>query len=125
MDQTGDNWLNPRLVSSLRQHTQREHSPTFGHQARNNSAASLLPGRDDALSREALLAQQVSLNRRLRRRGDGVTKKSTGKKWRSQSKEPTSCRFFPSRHRRRLKNTVDSTSSHRVLQGRFGLRREA
>lgn len=36
--QTNDNVVGPRLVSSLRQHSQWKHSPAHGHHARNNSA---------------------------------------------------------------------------------------
>lgn len=128
-NQTDDNWLNAILVSNLRQHTQWRHSPAFGHQARNNSAALLWPERDDALSREALLAEQVSLNRRLRQREDGDTKESTGTKRCRQNelsrKEPKSHHFPPLRHQRGLRKAEESASSHRVLQRRFGLRREA
>lgn len=111
MNQTDDNCLNVRLVSSLRQHTQWKHSPAFGHQARNNSATSLLPERDDALSREALLAEQVSLNQRLRQREDGAAKGITATKRRCQSElsgeELRRRRFFPSRHRRHLRNAEE------------------
>lgn len=124
-NQNDDNWLNTRLVSSLRQHTQWKHSPAFGHQARNNSTASLWPERDDALSRESLLAEQVSLNRRLRQREDGAAKESIDTKRRRHSElsgeEPERRRFLPSRYRRRLK----SASSHRVLTGLSGPRSEA
>lgn len=122
---TSDPWLNTRLVSSLRQQTQWKHSPAFGHQARNNSAASLWPERDDALSREALIAERVSLNRRLklRHRGDRDANEGAYTKRRHQS-EPTGNeskrrRFFLSCYRGRLR-TSDSTSSHRCLRGLSG-----
>lgn len=122
---TSDPWLNTRLVSSLSQQTQWKHSPAFGHQARNNSAASLWPERDDALSREALLAERVSLNRRLKLRHQGDTDANGGAytKRRRQS-EPTGNeskrrRFFPSCNRGRLR-TSDSTSSHQCLRGFSG-----
>lgn len=119
--QADDNWLNTRLVSSLRQHTQWTYSPAFGHQARNNSAASLLPDRDDALSREALLAEQVSINRRLRQMKDGATKESADTKRRRQNEvpgdEPKRGRFLRSRLRHRLRKSEKSASSQRVLQG--------
>ena len=125
---TDDNWLNARLVSSLRQHTQWKHSPAFGHQARNNSAASLWPERDDTLSREALLAEHISLNRRLRRREDRAAKESSDTKRRRQSelsdKEPKRRRFSPSRHRRRLEK-FEKSSSHRILQRLCGRRSQA
>ena len=118
---TGDTWFNTRLVSSLRQRTQWKHSPAFGHQARNNSAASLSPKRDDALSREALLAEQVSLNRRLKRQEDGDAKDGSYTKWRCQSEpigeEPKRHRFYHSRYLRRLR-TSDSASSLRRPQRR-------
>ena len=118
---TDDTWLNTRLVSSLKQQTQWKHSPAFGHQARNSSTASLWPQRDDALSREALLAEQVSLNRRLRRqREDGDSKNGAYTEWRRQSQptgeDPERFRFLPSRCLHRLR-TSDATSSHRQLQG--------
>lgn len=126
--QTDDNWFNTRLVSSLRQHTLSKHSPAFGHQARNNSATSLWPERDDTLSREALLAEHVSLNRRLRQRKTVAAKESTGKKRRRQSElsgeEPKRRRFFPSRHLRRLRR-LEESFPHRVLQGVCGPRPEA
>ena len=118
---TADTWLNTGLVSSLKQQTQWKHSPAFGHQARNNSTASLWPQRDDALSREALLAEQVSLNRRLRRqREDGDSKNGAYTERRRQS-QPSGedlkrFRFLPSHCLRRLR-TSDSASSHRHLQG--------
>lgn len=125
-----ENWLDTRLVSSLRQHTQWKHSPAFGHQARNNSAASLWPERDDALSREALLAEQVSFNRRSRQRVDGATRGSNNTKRRREgelSGEETKNRHFnPLRHhRRRLRKSEDSASSHRAVHGIFGPRPEA
>ena len=119
-NRTDDNWLNTRLVSSLRQQTQWKHSPAFGHQARNNSAASLWPKRDDALSREALLAEQVSLNRRLRHREHRGAKKGVYTKWRRQSEstgeKPKRHCFSPSHYLRRLR-TSDSASSERYQQG--------
>ncbi len=125
---TDDNSLNARLVSTLRQQTQWKHSPAFGHQARNNSAASLWPERDDALSREALLAERISLNRRLRRREDRAAKESPDTKRRRQSelseKEPKRRCFSPSRHRRRLEK-LDKLCSHRILPGLCGLRSQA
>ena len=122
---TGDPWLNTRLVSSLRQQTQRKHSPAFGHQARNNSAASLWPERDDALSREALLAERVSLNRRLRLRyrEDGDANKSAYNEWRRQDEpngtEPKRHRFPPTCYLHRLRAS-DTLSSHRCLKGLSG-----
>lgn len=120
INQADDNWLNTRLVSSLRQHTQWTYSPAFGHQARNNSAASLLPERDDALSREALLAEQVSSNRRLRQMKEGATKESADTKRRRQNEvpgdEPKRGRFLHSRLRHRLRKSEKSASSQRILQ---------
>ena len=114
-----DTWLSTRFVSSLRQHTQWKLSPAFGHQARNNSAASLLPERDDALSREGLLAEQVSYNRRLRQREDDRGTESNGTKRREQSEplgeEPKRPCLFSSRLQRRLR-TSDSASSHGYVQ---------
>ena len=130
-NQTEDNWLNTRLVSSLRQHTQWKHSPAFGHQARNNSAASLWPERDDALSREALLAEQVSLNRRLirRRREDGAARGSVDIKRGCQSElsgeKPKRRRFNPSRHQCRLRTSEKAASSHQFPWRVFGPRQEA
>lgn len=119
-NRTDDTWLNTRLVSSLRQQTQWKHSPAFGHQARNNSAASLWPRRDDALSREALLAEHISLNRRLRHREHRGAKKGVYTKWRRQSEstgeKPKRHRFSPSHYLRRLR-TSDSTSSEQYLRG--------
>ena len=120
-NQTDDTWLHTRLVSSLKQQTQWKYSPAFGYQARNNSTASLWPQRDDALSREALLAEQVSLSRRLRRqRADGDSENSAYTKWRLQSQptgeDPKRFRCLPSRYLRRLR-TSDPASSHRHLQG--------
>ena len=119
-----ESWLNTRLVSSLSQQTQWKHSPAFGHQARNSSAASLWPRRDDALSREAILAEKLSLNRRLKYRGDRDAKDGVYTKRRHQS-EPTGeehnrHRFFPSRYLRRLRTsypvrTSDSAPSHQCL----------
>ena len=121
-DKADDNWLNKRLVSSLRQHTQWKHSPAFGHQARNNSAASLWPERDDTLSREALLAEQVSLNRLLRqKKDDRAAKESTDAKRRREivlSGGDSKCRrFFFSRHQRRARRPKEPALSHRALQG--------
>ena len=108
---TDDAWLNTRLVSILGQQAQWKYSPAFGHQARNNSSESLWPQRDDAMSREALLAEQVSLNRRLRRRredGDSRRSQPTGE-------DPKRFRFFPSRCLCHLR-TSDPTSSHHHVQ---------
>lgn len=119
-NRTDANLLNTRLVSSLRQHMQWKHSPAFGHQARNNSAASLWPERDDGLSRKALLADRVSLSQRLRQREDEATKGSNDKIRHCQSElsegEHKRRRFFPSRHRSRLKRSDKSATSHRILQ---------
>lgn len=99
-NQTDGNLLNARLVSSLRQHTQWKHSPAFGHQAGNNSTASLCPERDDSLSREGLLAARVSLSRRLRQREFKAAEGSTYKRRRCQSElsggEHGHRRLFPS-----------------------------
>lgn len=118
--QTDANLLNTRLVSSLRQHTQWKHSPAFGHQARNNSAASLWP---DRLSRESLLAEKVSLNRRLRQRRNDAADESTDRKRRCQSDlsggEHQRRHFLPSRHRSCLGNPKESDFSHRISQGRL------
>ena len=120
-NQTDSNLLNTRLVSSLRQHTQWKHSPAFGHQARNNSAASLWPERDDSLSREQLLADRVSLSRRLRQRKFQAAKESTDQTRSCQSEqsggEHGHRRLSPSRHRRRLGKPDESASSHRIFQG--------
>lgn len=121
---TSDPRLNTRLVSSLRQQTQWKHSPAFGHQARNNSAASLWPERDDTLSREALLAERVSLNRRLKlRHRDRDANEGAYTERRRQSEptgnEPKRRRFFLSCYRGRFR-TSDSTSSHRCLRGLSG-----
>ena len=117
-NRTDDTWLNTRLVSSLRQETQWRHSPAFGHQARNNSAALLWPKRDDAVSREALVAEQISLNRRLRHREDRGAKKGVHTKWRRQSESVGEkikrYRFSPSHYLRRLR-TSDSASSERYV----------
>ena len=120
---TDGTWLNTRLVTSLKQHTQWKHSPAFGHQARNSSTASLWPQRDDALSREALLAEQVSLNRRLRRqREDGDSRNGANTERRRQSqptgKDAKRFPFLPSRCPRHLR-TSDPASSHQHLQGHF------
>ena len=117
---TDDTSLNTRLVSILKQQAQWKYSPAFGHQARNNSSASLWPQRDDALSREALLAEQVSLNRRLRRQTeDGDSKNGAYTKLRRRSQptgeDPKCFRFLPSRYLRRLR-TSDPAFSHRYLQ---------
>lgn len=120
-----DPWLNTRLVSSLRQQTQWKDSPAFGHQARNNSAASMWPERDDALSREALIAERVSLNRRLKLRhhGDRDANEGAYTKRRRQSEptgnEPKRRRFFLSCYRGRFRKS-GSTSSHRYLRGLCG-----
>ena len=125
-NQTDSNLLNTRLVSSLRQHTQWKHSPAFGHQARNNSAASLWPEKDDSLSREALLADRVSLSRRLRQRKFEAAEGSTNRKRRCQSElsggEHGHSRQFPSRHRRRLGKPDETAYSHRFFQGRSASR---
>lgn len=80
---------------------------------------------DDALSREALLAEQVSLNRRLRQREDGAAKGITATKRRCQSElsgeELRRRRLFPSCHRCHLRNAEESASSGQVLQGHLGL----
>ena len=117
---TNDAWLNTRLVSVLGQQAQWKYSPAFGYQARNSSSESLWPQRDDAMSREALLAEQVSLNRRLRRqREDGDSKNSayTEKGRRSQptGEGPKRFRFFPSGYLCRLR-TSDPASSHHHVQ---------
>lgn len=128
-DQTDEDWLSTRLLSSLRQHTQWKHSPAFGHQARNNSAVSLWPERDGVLSRETLLAEQISLNRRLRQQEDGAAKESTERKRGCQSElsgeEPKSRPSFPSRRRRHLGKPEETASSHQVLQNILGLRPQA
>ena len=119
--QTDDTWLKTRLVSSLKQQTQWKYSPAFGHQARNNSTASLWPQRDDALSREALLAEQVSFNRRLRQREDGDSDSKNGayNERRRQSQQtgedPKRFRVLPSRYICRLRKS-DPASSHQYLQ---------
>ena len=122
-NQTDETWLNTTLVSRLRHYTRWKHSPTFGHQARNSSAASLWLERDDALSPEALLAEQVSLYRRWRQREDGAAKESTDTKRRRQSEpfgdEPKRRRFYSSRHLWRLRKSEDSAFSP------FGPRLEA
>ena len=120
-DQKDDTWLNTRLVSSLKQHTQWKYSPAFGHEARNNSCASWWPQRDDILSREALLAEQVSLNRRSRRqREDGDSKNSTYTEQRHRNQrtgeDPKRFPFLPSRCLRHI-GTSDPASPHQHLQG--------
>ena len=117
---TDDTWLSTRLVSSLKKQTQWKYSPAFGYQARNNSSASLWPQRDDALSREALLAEQISLNRRLRRQtedGDSTNGAYTEQRRRSQAtiEDPIRFRFLSSRYLRRLRIS-DPASSHQHLQ---------
>lgn len=125
-NQTDGNLLNTRLVSSLRQHTQWKHSPAFGHQARNNSAASLWPEKDDSMSREALLADRVSLSRRLRQSTFEAAEGSMDQKWRCQSElsggKHGHRRLFPSRHGRRLGKPDESASSHQSFQGRSASR---
>ncbi len=115
---TDDDWPSVRLVSSLRQHTQWKHSPAFGHQARNNSAASLWPERDESLSREALLADHISLQRRLRQGKDRCAKESTDTKRRRQSEpskvEPKHHCVFPSRNPHRLRT---SRAASKVMRG--------
>ena len=105
-----------RPGSNLRQHTQRKHSPAFGHQARRNSAASMLPERVDSLSREAHLAEQISSKRRLRQ-SKGGAKESTDTKQCRQSeptgKESKRRRLFTSHHPRRLRS--DSASAYPFL----------
>ena len=118
---TDDTWLNTRLVSRLKQQTQWNYSPAFGHQARNNSSASLWPQRDDALSREALLAEQVSLNRRSRRqREDGDSKNGTYSELRRRNQrtgeDSKRFQFLPSRCLRHFR-TSDPASTHRHLHG--------
>lgn len=121
-NQTDDNWLSTTLVSSLRQHTQWKYSPAFGHQARNNSTASLSE-KDDALSREALLAEPVSLNRRLRQKEDGATKESIDMKRCRRSEmsgdEPKYRRLLSARFGTRLRKSEKSASSQRVPQEPF------
>ena len=117
---TDDTWFNTRLVSILKQQAQWKYSPAFGHQARNNSSASLWPQRDDALSREALLAEQVSLSRRLRRQtenGDIKNGACTELRRRSQptGEDPKCFRFLSSRYLRRMR-TSDPAFSHRYFQ---------
>ena len=113
--------LNKRLVSSLRQHTQWKHSPAFRHQARNNSAVSSWPESHDALSREALLAERISLSRRLNQRRNDAAKEITDRKRRCHSElsggQHKRRRFFPSRHRRCLGDPAESACSHRLFQG--------
>ena len=112
--QLGGNGTTNRLVSSLRQHSQRIQSPAFGHQARNNSAEFLWPI-SDTKPREARLAEQVSRNRVSRHRG-ARQKRS---KFRSEkahgideSDESNSQHRFPSRRHRRLhRSTRRSTTS--------------
>ena len=122
--QVVDNRLNTSLVSSLRQHTQWKNSPAFGHQARNNSATSLWPDRDNVLSREEFLAERVSLNRRLRQNEDGAAKESIDTKGRGQGEvsgeEPTRRRLLRSRHRRHMKKSEESAASRRVFRKRMG-----
>ena len=102
--QLGENGTTSRLVSSLRQHSQRIHSPAFGHQARNNSADFLWPISDNK-TREARLAEQVSRNRVSRHRG-ARQKRSKSRSEEAhgidESDESNSQHRFPSRRHRRL-----------------------
>ena len=66
--QIDENRLSARPVSSLRQHMQWKHSPASGHQARRNSAVSLLPEMDDSLSRKARLAEHISFKWPMRQK---------------------------------------------------------
>ena len=115
-------WLSTRRISSLRQHTQWKDSPAFGHQARNNSAASLWPERDDSLSREAILAEQISFQRRLRRIEDrsDTKRRREGEPSREELKRR---RLFASRHLRRLE-TFKSASSPEFSNGFYTPRTE-
>ena len=58
-----------KLISSLRQQMQWNHAPAHGHHARSNSVVSLRPDTEHKLSREDLLAEEIS-RRRLSRRGE-------------------------------------------------------
>ena len=119
-NQFDEGWLDAEPVSTLRQHMQWKHSPAFGHQARNNSVVSLWPERDDLLSREALLAEKVSLKRRLRRREDEGAKEKTATELHrlsELSRERLKCRHLVASRRPRRFKTLKQASSYEFPNG--------
>ena len=106
-----------RLVSSLRQHTQWNHSPAFGYHARNNSAESLCSTAVCETSREAHLAEHVSRNRLLRqtrRPGKKVTTRRRDRRVDHRDGNLSGHSSFPLHLREGLRSTIWSASSQRL-----------
>ena len=107
----------PRLVSSLRQHTQWSHSPAFGYHARYNSAESLCSTAAYETSREDYLAEHVSRNRLLkqtRRPGKKVITRRRDRRVDHPGGNLSRHSSFPLRLREGFRSTIRSASSRRL-----------
>ncbi|KAL2045685.1 hypothetical protein N7G274_002115 [Stereocaulon virgatum] len=114
--QLGENGTTSRFVSSLRQHSQRRHSPAFGHQARNNSADFLWPI-SDIKPREARLAEQVFHNRVSRHRGARQERSNSRseKAHEVDHLDTSNSRYrFPSRRHKRLHRSIRRSTTSQI-----------
>ena len=79
----------PRLISSLRLHTQFRNSPALGHNARNSSPAHAWSNVRNQTLREERLAEEISGLRRLRRLQDSQSRGNRTRGRGARSEDPS------------------------------------
>ncbi|KAI9881196.1 MAG: hypothetical protein M1830_007174 [Pleopsidium flavum] len=105
----------PRLISSLKLHTQHRDAPAFGHNARNPSFALVWPDLCSEPSREERLAEEISKRRRLRQTQiEGHNQEASRNSRRSRSErlsaEMEDYTFAPRARWRRYRSSTEVTS---------------